>query len=181
MVYERFPVVIDGKPFSTAFQTQDEFASGWKAVLEKAYGRTHAVCRCPGKGERKLAIKRRDETDGFHLARFAGTGPEHANECRYYAPAPERSGMQGYESGVVEEGDDGTLRVRRARGLVELPARIGSAGRDGVIASAEVSMAFVEIETDTGDAARAGHARRFLIEGHDVMTFQGRTLDGSTA
>ncbi|NWA02803.1 DUF1173 family protein [Pseudomonas gingeri] len=133
MVYERFPVVIDGKPFSTAFQTQDEFASGWKAVLEKAYGRTRAVCRCPGKGERKLAIKRRDETDGFHLARFAGTGPEHANECRYYAPAPERSGMQGYEAGVVEEGDDGTLRVRLARGLVELPARTGSAGRDGVI------------------------------------------------
>ncbi|MGY2224959.1 DUF1173 family protein [Pseudomonas gingeri] len=132
MVYERFSVVIDGKPFSTAFQTQDAFASGWKAVLEKAYGRTHAVCRCPGKGDRKLAIKRRDETDGFHLARFAGTGPEHANECRYYAPAPERSGMQGYEAGVVEEGDDGTLRVRLAHGLVELPARIGSAGRDGV-------------------------------------------------
>ncbi|QXI26236.1 DUF1173 family protein [Pseudomonas vanderleydeniana] len=123
MVYERFPVVIDGKPFSTIVQTQHEYASAWKATLEKAYGRTHATCRCPGRGARKLAIKRRDDTDGFHLARFAGTGPEHANECRFYAPAPERSGMQGYEVGVVEEGDDGTLRVRLARGLVERPAR----------------------------------------------------------
>jgi len=130
MVYERFPVVIDGKPFSTTFQTQDAFASAWKAVLEKAYGRTHAICRCPGQGERKLAIKRRDDTDGFHLARFAGTGSEHANECRFYAPAPERSGMQGYEAGVVEEGDDGTLRVRLARGLVELPARASSTHGD---------------------------------------------------
>ncbi|WP_419735715.1 DUF1173 family protein [Pseudomonas sp. COR18] len=126
MVYERFPVVIDGKPFSTVFQTQEAFASAWKAVLEKAYGRTHAICRCPGKGERKLAIKRREDTDGFHLARFAGTGPEHANECRFYAPAPERSGMQGYEVGVIEETGDGTLRVRLARGLVELPARASS-------------------------------------------------------
>lgn len=130
MVSERFPVVIDGKPFSTIFQTQDEFASAWKAVLEKAYGRTHGICRCPGKGARKLAIKRRDDTDGFHLARFAGTGSEHANECRFYAPAPERSGMQGYETGVIEEGDDGTLRVRLARGLVELAARTATPGGD---------------------------------------------------
>lgn len=123
MLNERFTVVIDGQPFSKPFQTEDQFAKGWKSVLEKAYGRTHATCRCPGKGERKLAIKRRETTDDFHLARFAGTGPEHANECRFYAPAPERSGMQGYEQGVVEEGDDGTLRVRLARGLLEQAAK----------------------------------------------------------
>ncbi|WP_338524299.1 DUF1173 family protein [Pseudomonas batumici] len=123
MLNERFTVVIDGQPFSKLFQTEDQFAKGWKSVLEMAYGRTHASCRCPGKGERKLAIKRRETTDYFHLARFAGTGPEHANECRFYAPAPERSGMQGYEIGVVEEGDDGTLRVRLARGLLEQAAK----------------------------------------------------------
>ncbi|NWB99475.1 DUF1173 family protein, partial [Pseudomonas gingeri] len=127
MVSERFPVAIGGKTFTAIFQTDSEFATGWKSVLEKAYGRAHGTCRCPGNGERKLAIKRRDETDGFHLARFASTGPEHANECRFYSPAPERSGMQGYERGVVEEGDDGTLRIRLARGLLEQAAKAGSA------------------------------------------------------
>ncbi|MFZ4964155.1 hypothetical protein ACL9RJ_07800 [Pseudomonas sp. Mn2068] len=53
--------------------------------------------------------------------------------------------------------------------------------KSSACASAEVAMALVGIETDTGDAVRAGHARRFLMEGHDVMTIQGRTLDGSTA
>nr|WP_256347260.1 hypothetical protein [Pseudomonas gingeri] len=35
--------------------------------------------------------------------------------------------MQGYERGVVEEGDDGTLRIRLARGLLEQAAKADSA------------------------------------------------------
>ena len=116
MLNRRYPVLVSGKRFSPEFQTDPDFAKGWKSVLEKAYG-DHAVCLCPGKGSRKLAIKRRDESDDFHLARFAGTGCQHANDCRYYSPAPDRSGMQGYEPGVVEEGDDGSLRIRLGRGI----------------------------------------------------------------
>ncbi|MGG4660505.1 DUF1173 family protein [Pseudomonas vlassakiae] len=116
MINNRYPVLISGKRYSPEFQTDQQYAKSWKTVLEKAYG-THAICSCPSTGSRKLSIKRREDSDGFHLARFAGTGHEHSNDCRYYAPAPERSGMQGYAAGVVEEGEDGSIRVRLARGI----------------------------------------------------------------
>lgn len=57
--------------------------------------------------------KHREEGDNYHLARYANTGPEHANDCRFHAHAPERSGLVG----VVEEADDNTLRIRLAYGL----------------------------------------------------------------
>lgn len=95
MLNRRYPVLISGKRYSPEFQTDKQYAKNWKIVLERAYG-THAICQCPSSGSRKLSIKRREDSDGFHLARFAGTGHEHSNDCRYYAPAPERSGMQGY-------------------------------------------------------------------------------------
>ncbi|HCH7473829.1 TPA: DUF1173 family protein [Pseudomonas aeruginosa] len=116
MLNRRYPVLISGKRYSPEFQTDKQYAKSWKVVLERAYG-THAICQCPSSGSRKLSIKRREDSDGFHLARFAGTGHEHSNDCRYYAPAPERSGMQGYAVGVVEEGEDGSIRVRLARGI----------------------------------------------------------------
>ena len=116
MLNRRYPVLISGKRYSPEFQTDKQYAKNWKIVLERAYG-THAICQCPSSGSRKLSIKRREDSDGFHLARFAGTGHEHSNDCRYYAPAPERSGMQGYAVGVVEEGEDGSIRVRLARGI----------------------------------------------------------------
>ncbi|WP_137887577.1 DUF1173 family protein [Pseudomonas sp. 2FE] len=122
MLNRRFPVLVASKRYSPEFQSDPQYAKSWKAVLEKAYG-THAVCQCPSSGDRKLSIKRREDSDGFHLARFAGTGHEHSNECRFYAPAPERSGMQGYDVGVVEEGDDGSIRVRLARGIRVQAAR----------------------------------------------------------
>jgi hypothetical protein len=116
MLNLRYPILISGKRYSPEFQTDLQYAKSWKSVLEKAYG-NHATCQCPSNGGRKLSIKRREGSDGFHLARFAGTGHEHSNDCRFYAPAPERSGMQGYAAGVVEEGDDGSIRVRLARGI----------------------------------------------------------------
>ena len=116
MLNRRYSVLVSGKRYSSEFQTDQQYARSWKIILEKAYG-THAICQCPSNGSRKLSIKRREDSDGFHLARFAGTGHEHSNECRYYAPAPERSGMQGYAAGVVEEGEDGSIRVRLARGI----------------------------------------------------------------
>jgi len=126
MSERRYPVHLAGKHYTPEFQTDPARAKLWKRVLERNYGQ-HGRCLCPGKGERKLAIKRREDSDTLHLARFAGTGPEHANECRYYAPAPERSGLQGYTQQAVEETDDG-LRVKLARGLrVKTAAEEGSA------------------------------------------------------
>jgi len=89
------------------FQTDPQYTAAWKRALERAYGREHEVCGCPGTGERKLKIKLREGSDGYHLARYPHSGPEHANDCRFYAAAPQRSGLQGYAVGVVEETADG--------------------------------------------------------------------------
>ncbi|EMN3634435.1 DUF1173 family protein [Pseudomonas aeruginosa] len=118
-----YPVQIGTKRYSKEFQVDEISAKSWRSVLDKAYGVTHATCCCPGKGGKKLAIKLRESSDSYHLARFAGTGAEHANQCRFYAPAPEASGLQGYATGVVVEGDDGSLRIKLARGLRVLPTR----------------------------------------------------------
>lgn len=123
MLDSHYPVRIGPKVYSREFQTQDISHRKWQSVLEAAYGTAEASCCCPGRGHRRLAIKRRESSGEYHLARFAGTGAEHSNECRFYAPAPEASGLQGYARGVVEEGDDGLLRIKLARGLRVLPTR----------------------------------------------------------
>jgi len=123
MLNRKYYVQIGDKRYSSDFQTGNDSKSKWQGVLERAYGKTDASCCCPGRGPRKLAIKHRASSGEYHLARFAGTGAEHANECRFYAPAPESSGMQGYSRGVVEEGEDGLLRIRLARGLQAAPPK----------------------------------------------------------
>lgn len=104
------------KKYSREFQTEKKFEGGWKSVLQQAHG-TPVICLCPGNGNRYLSVKHREGSDNYHLARYANTGPEHANDCRFHAHAPERSGLQGYAAGVVEEADDNTLRIRLAHGL----------------------------------------------------------------
>ncbi|TLX70048.1 DUF1173 domain-containing protein [Pseudomonas nicosulfuronedens] len=109
-------VVSTQKKYSKEFQTEKEFADGWKSVLQRAHG-AQVICLCPGNGNRYLSVKHREGSDSYHLARYANTGPEHATDCRFYAPAAERSGLQGYDVGVVEEAEDNTLRIRLAHGL----------------------------------------------------------------
>ena len=85
MLNRRYPVLISGKRYSPGSRPTSSMQK-----LEDRFGRaygTHAICQCPSSGSRKLSIKRREDSDGFHLARFAGTGHEHSNDCRYYAPA----------------------------------------------------------------------------------------------
>lgn len=110
-----FPVQLGGETYSFKFQSDKEYQESWKRVLARNYG-ANAVCLCPGRGERKLAIKHRESSDTWYLARFSNTGDEHAKECRFYSPAPDRSGMQGYTRDAVEEVDGG-LRIKLARGL----------------------------------------------------------------
>lgn len=109
-------VVSTQKTYSREFQTQKEFEGTWKLVLQRTHG-TPVICLCPGNGKRYLAVKHREGSDNYHLARYANTGMEHANDCRFHAHAPDRSGLQGYAAGVVEEADDNTLRIRLAHGL----------------------------------------------------------------
>ncbi|ERZ01100.1 DUF1173 family protein [Pseudomonas aeruginosa] len=109
-------VVSTQKKYSREFQTEKQFESGWKTVLQRAHG-SIVICLCPGNGNRYLSVKHREGSDNYHLARYANTGPEHANDCRFHAHAPEQSGLQGYAAGVVEEADDNTLRIRLAHGL----------------------------------------------------------------
>ena len=111
-----FDVRVRATRYSSKFQTAPGCAKGWQSVLGGAYQKTHAVCLCPGSGERKLAIRHR-EPGGYYLARFPSTGHEHAITCRFHAPHQECSGLQGYAPGVIEELDDDTWRIRLARGL----------------------------------------------------------------
>lgn len=111
-----YPVRIDAKTYSADFQNPSSPA--WKSVLKHAYGGTGQVqCCCPGRGERRLAVKHYDGSDSFGLARYPETGEEHALDCRFYAPNAQKSGLQGYSVGVVEERNDGTLGIRLGIGL----------------------------------------------------------------
>ncbi len=117
-----YPVMVQAeggdaaKHYSPEFQSAPEYASGWKAVLIKARQGGTVKCACPGTGKRQLSIRHFD-TDTFFLARYPFTGWEHANDCRFYAPNPDRSGLCGYQKGVVEEGQNGVVRIRLDVGL----------------------------------------------------------------
>lgn len=102
--------------FSPEFQTDNAFAKGWKATLTKAHRGGTVSCACPGKGSKLLAVRHYD-SDSFCLARYPLTGGEHGNDCRFYAPDPEKSGMSGYQKGVIEDGPNGTIKIRLEIGL----------------------------------------------------------------
>jgi len=102
--------------YTPDFQSHQRYTNSWKAVLQRAYG-TNAVCLCPGHGAKQLAIKRRDASDEFHLARYPGSGAEHARDCRFYSEDPSKSGRQSYTEDVIKEDDTGSLRIRLGRGI----------------------------------------------------------------
>lgn len=112
-------IELDGqKPtkYSPEFQTDNAFAKGWKAMLTKAHRGGKVTCACPGNGDKLLAVRHYD-SDSFCLARYPLTGGEHGNECRFYAPDPEKSGMSGYQKGVIEDGPNGMIKIRLEIGL----------------------------------------------------------------
>lgn len=116
-----FSVIIElvgqkARAFSPEFQTDHAFAKGWKATLTKAHGGGKVTCACPGKGSKLLAVRHYD-SDSFCLARYPLTGGEHSNECRFYGPDPGKSGMSGYQKGVIENGPNGTIKIRLEIGL----------------------------------------------------------------
>lgn len=100
------------KQYSEQFQTQASYAAPWKAVLQKAHKQATVSCQCPGSGCRLLAIRHMSDSDSFHLSRYPRTGSEHAFDCIYYSPDPDKSGIGSYSKGVVEETSEGDLKIK---------------------------------------------------------------------
>ncbi len=105
------------KTYSTTFQSKPEYAAKWKGVLTKAHAGAEVFCQCFGRGRKQLVVRHLLGSDGYCLARYPTTGPEHSNDCSFYAPDAAKSGLKGYAAGVVTESDDGGLRVRLGLGL----------------------------------------------------------------
>ncbi|MGC9000772.1 DUF1173 family protein [Caldisericum sp.] len=73
------------KKYSTEFQTQK--FEDFQKVLAKWYKKTHAICLCPGKGKKKLAIKYYEPTGIYYLSRYPKSGNDHSEDCIYrYSP-----------------------------------------------------------------------------------------------
>lgn len=119
----------EGAPeqYSAEFQTEKRHASAWKSVLARARAGAVVTCACPGRGDKRLAIRRYDDADLFTLARYPLSGSQHASDCRFHAPNPMRSGLSGYQSGVIQECSDGVI-VRLKTGLRQKPARAAADG-----------------------------------------------------
>ena len=103
--------------YSPAFQTETQFAQAWKKVMMMAHGKAVLRCQCLGEGEKRLSVHSRSNTDHFHLARFPDTGPEHAEDCVFFGVDPNASGMGAYKRGVVQELDDGNVKIKLKIGL----------------------------------------------------------------
>lgn len=110
------------RPYSPEFQTHDEYKDGWKRVLLMAHGKADVRCTCPGTGEKRLSIHSRANSDRFHLARFPETGAEHSEDCIYYGVDPSMSGLGSYRRGVVQELDDGAVKIKLKVGLQQRAA-----------------------------------------------------------
>lgn len=82
-LYDVGIVLPDGsiKRISASFQI--EKPDIFQKILAKYHRKTYAVCLCPGKGEKKLAIKYLETTNTYYLARFPKTENEHAEDCIY--------------------------------------------------------------------------------------------------
>ena len=103
--------------YSPAFQTEAQFSQAWKKVLMMAHGKAVVRCLCLGEGEKRLSVHSRSNSDHFHLARFPDTGPEHAEDCVFFGVDPNASGLGAYKRGVVEELDDGNVKIKLKVGL----------------------------------------------------------------
>ncbi|MDU8545715.1 MULTISPECIES: DUF1173 family protein [Pseudomonas] len=99
--------------YTVSFQTDSKFAAQWQSALRSAHqNKLHVSCCCAGTGPRRFSVRYMSGSDSYHLARYAHTGQEHALDCGYYTPDPDKSGLSGYSKGVIEETSDGDLRIK---------------------------------------------------------------------
>lgn len=110
------------KTYSEAFQTEAQYASGWRRVLQAARDHGEVTCMCLGSGDKLLAVRYYETSDSYGLARYPNTGEAHQRDCRFYALNPQKSGLSSYQKGVVDERPDGTIKVSLAIGMtVKVP------------------------------------------------------------
>ncbi|MFG0272416.1 DUF1173 family protein [Pseudomonas sp. zjy_14] len=114
---KHYPVIIykrdEKKVYSSDFQTQATYADGWKAILSSAHRYEYPItCACPGNHSRSLSVRYITDGDSYYLARYPKSGEQHAFDCRYYSPDPNKTGLSGYHSDVVEEKSNGDISVK---------------------------------------------------------------------
>lgn len=121
-----YPVEIllgeQSRVYSPEFQTQEQHAAAWKRVLLMSHGKAEVRCCCLGPGTKRLSIHSRANSDRFHLARFPETGSEHSEDCLFYGVDPSMSGLGSYRRGVVQELDDGAVKIKLKVGLQQRAA-----------------------------------------------------------
>lgn len=85
--------------------------------LHEAYGVDgYALCQCNTQhGGLRLAIKYINHK--YHLAKYAHTGSEHADNCSFYSRRNKDGGQQGYSEGVIKEKPNGRLQIKLAYSL----------------------------------------------------------------
>lgn len=123
---ETFPISItlNGKrtPYTSEFQTSEEYAKGWQSVLKRAYGHAQLQCQCAGSGKKRISIKSLNG-DKFFLARYPSSGRDHSPLCQYFDDAPG-TGIDGYKIGVIDPQDDGSVRITLDFGMtMRTPAK----------------------------------------------------------
>lgn len=120
----RIRVGADVQDCSANFQIMAEYASAWQSALRRAHPKYEMECLCPGHGEKRLSIHYTSDTDKYCIHRYSNTGHEHAYDCCRYAPDPEKSGIGGYDDGVVEYLPEGIIRIKTLIGLkVHVPGK----------------------------------------------------------
>ncbi|MDG3444645.1 DUF1173 family protein [Nitrospirillum amazonense] len=131
-------VFADGRVFSAEERAKKVIS--YLTALSEHHGRTWGAgaplyCRCvePPAGERhpltRLYVAKRDKGSGeYYIARYPDSGPLHSPDCEWWELPRESSGLDGYESSVVKELEDGTAKVKLRRSLREnLVERTGEA------------------------------------------------------
>jgi len=125
------------RPYSPEFQTAPEYADSWKRVLVMSHNKAKVTCMCSGSGEKRLSIHYRSNSDTLHLAKFPDTGMEHSEDCTFFSEDPAMSGLGGYKRGVVQELDDGNVKIKLKVGLQQRPSKAPEESPDSAPAAAK--------------------------------------------
>ena len=122
MGVKRFDIVVGERSCSARLQTDLGFFLDWQSVLRDAHAlhpRIHCQCRGNNDDERNEDERRlevRCMNGLFFLARRRHTGPQHHDDCRFYAADRAQSGIGAYVEGLVDD-EDGEIRIRVGMGL----------------------------------------------------------------
>lgn len=113
----KYPIRINGRVFSPSEQTEGNAA--WATALAFGHGKEVTVCECERGARVPLSVKHyRASASRSHygLARWPGTGLDHALNCIYFSDETEDS-KAGASNPAFHEIEGGMLRVHLARPL----------------------------------------------------------------